>query len=140
MKKGCLVVLVVGLLLVGGVFLVGELSMRGERHVAATAAPARVRVGDDATLTMGNGEQVMLCRTAAGLDEFYRLANAGDTLGIAQLVLGGRCSQLEDSTLVRIIGGGVGTREVRVLEGDAVGSSGWTAEEWLRAVEPTPAP
>lgn len=137
MRNGCIAVAAALALVIGGFVVLGSLAKRGD---STPGQAERAAVGEDATVTLGTGEKVMACRTAEGLDEFYRLSNAGDTLGIAQLALSGRCALLEDSTLVRVIDRGIGTRQVRVLEGPLIGESWWTSEEWLRPVKPAPAP
>lgn len=93
--------------------------------------PKPVGVGDTAVLRQRDGK-IFVARTEDDYQRGVQLAVAGDTLGMAQMALAGRAFLVEQGTAVRIIGHGVGRREVRILDGQFLGESGWIAEERVR--------
>jgi hypothetical protein len=61
-----------------------------------------------------------------------KLSVAKDSLGIGEMVLGGKAYAMKNCTKIKLIGATFTTREVRILEGESFGKSGWAPMEWVR--------
>lgn len=87
-------------------------------------------VGQEARLTVSSGV-VVVCRAKEGMKELTKLSVANDTLGIAEMMLRGRAFGVESGTKVLIIDNGFDVRQVRILEGQMLGRSGWVNRVFL---------
>lgn len=83
-------------------------------------------VGSDVFLKSSDGSgDVLLCTNDAACDELVKLAVAKDYLGMAQMEIGGRLFRVPSGTKARVIEIGLEKREVRIMQGDHIGQSGW---------------
>lgn len=84
--------------------------------------------------TMQVSGTALLCLDRPAWDRFGKLAVARDNEGILLLVLEGRAFFLEAGTIVRVIDTHPfdGAAEVRVLNGEKYGLSGWVSTGFLR--------
>lgn len=90
--------------------------------------------GDNAILRTSAGGAVFLATTKGNYDELVKLVNAGDQLGIIQLMANGRLYEVQPFTKVLVIdhtGLFDSGKRVRILSGDYIGRDGWIAEEFL---------
>lgn len=88
-------------------------------------------VGSEARLIVDSGT-VLVAADEAAYKRFLTLAVADDTLGIADMVMQGQAFLVPNGTKVKVIDSGFARREVRILEGEHFGRSGWVAYEFLR--------
>ncbi len=95
-------------------------------------SPKPSDVGSEATIQMPNLEVVYLPIDEQALDEWTNACVAKDYIGMAQLEASGRVFTVPNGTKVLVIDSRFATRQVRVLEGDAFGKSGWLPYEWLK--------
>jgi hypothetical protein len=101
----------------------------GARHDAAREkAPTAPQVD---VLHVPGQPKVLLGVTERAENRLTQLAVAGDTLGMAQMTLDGDAFIVEDGTQVLVIRPGILISEVRILEGDEAGRSGWVPAEWV---------
>jgi len=89
---------------------------RSEQEVRAIGSIARVVVRSGV---------VVVAVDEAAYKRFATLAYANDTLGIADLVLQGQAFTVSSGTRVKVIDRGFERREVRIIEGESFGRSGW---------------
>lgn len=78
----------------------------------------------------GNPNEI-LTKTQADYDVFVDTLLSKDTIGLEQFLIDGRGFGVPNGTKVLVIGTGVGVRQVRVLEGERFGESGWLAVEYV---------
>lgn len=88
--------------------------------------------GDIVTLSSG-AKKVILATDTDSLSRLTQLSNAGDTEGALGLVLAGRAFLVDSDVQARIIDTGIFSSEVRILEGDQYGKSGWLPVEFIHA-------
>ena len=86
-----------------------------------------VGVGSEATICAPDIETVYL---AVDKDSFDACV-AEDYIGMAQLEMLGKVFAVPNGTRVLVIDSDFACREVRILEGDSFGISGWLSYEWL---------
>jgi len=96
------------------------------------AASEKVARGEEGYIKgkSGNPNEI-LTKTQADYDVFVDTLLSKDTIGLEQFLLDGRGFGVANGTKVLVIGTGVGVRQVRVLEGEHFGESGWLAMEYV---------
>jgi hypothetical protein len=83
-----------------------------------------------------NGKQLVQAgATSAAYDRLVQLQTANDNEGIARMALAGQVMLIEDGTKCRIIGIGFFSYEIRLLNGDYSGKSGFIPMEWVVRVD-----
>lgn len=87
---------------------------------------------NEGRLIVGGQPIALVATSEAAFDRFMKIAVANDTLGIAEMVLSGSLLKVDRGTKVTIIDRGFTKTEVRILEGDHFGESGWVASEFVR--------
>ena len=112
----------VGLLIVLGIVaLIFARSLMSCSPGSSTAS-----VGSDVVLRLSNGSgDIVLCTNESAYDEYVKLAVAKDYLGMAKMESRGRLFRVPSGTKARVIDIGFEKREVRVMEGEHFGQSGW---------------
>ena len=100
---------------------------------ATTPKQERVGVGDEGYVksSSGTANKTLIATSEANFDALVKASVANDTIGIAQLVLEGRLFAVEDGTKVLVIDSTVGARQVRILEGELFGETGWLPMEFV---------
>ena len=68
-------------------------------------------------------------------DKLATTLEANDMEGLAIMILDGKAFVVDNCTKAKVIGRAMFVREVRILEGDATGMSGWLPVEWIRTIE-----
>jgi hypothetical protein len=101
----------------------------GQRPTAATTT-SRPLVehpiyGEEGVLRMDGGSSVPVTTSQAVYDRLQQLANVDDVTGIEQLMMSGNVWMIENGTRVLVIDTDWTRFEVRILEGDRAGSSGF---------------
>ena len=76
-------------------------------------------------------------RTKQGLDDYTKAAVNNDTMGMAQMIYDGEGFLASDGTKVLVIDSGLGTRQVRILDGKFIGQSGWVPMEFVHPAATT---
>ncbi|QDT76354.1 DUF4339 domain-containing protein [Lacipirellula limnantheis] len=90
-----------------------------------------VSKGDDARLAVPGQSEVYVCVTESAFSRFVELAVAKDYLGMAEMELAGQVFTVPSGTKVKVIGRGFLKREVRVMEGQHIGGSGFVPQEFV---------
>lgn len=96
--------------------------------------PTPVHIGDDVIL----GENALVASTKSDLEECARLAVAGDTVGITEMILNGQAFIIGEETKALVIDVdfdwniGASIARVRIMSGDQFGRSGWTLEKFCK--------
>jgi len=129
-KIGCLPLILIGFV----VFAVWGALDDAERRSTAPNRPAgqtaTVGVGQDGRVVVNSGS-VVVCVTPEAYERFVKLAGANDTLGMANLVAEGGAFLVPSGTRVSVIDRGFERREVRILEGQFMGRSGWVTNSMV---------
>jgi hypothetical protein len=99
---------------------------------SGTPAPEPTDIGSEATIQAPDLNEVFLTIDKQADDEWTKACIAKDYIGMAQMEAVGKVFAVPNGTKVLVIGSGFATRQVRILEGDAFGKSGWLPYEWLK--------
>ena len=123
-----------------GIFILGLIismfSSNGEDNsstseISKKQETGKLSVGDEGRLYIEGLDFVGVATTKEAMDELTKSAVAKDSIGYAKVYSEGRAFQVESNTKILIIGMKVGSRQVRILEGDYYGQSGWVPYEWV---------
>ena len=101
--------------------------------VAQTEQPAssqKVSVGEEGYIKVSSPKTI-LANTKTDLDALTKIYLANDTEGIAEFLVGGQGFAVSNGTKVLVLDTAVGSRRVRVLEGDQASKSGWLPMEYV---------
>ena len=135
----------VGILFVVGI-VVSAVDDQSPSTQTSTAQPAVAQQPADAkpvsSATVSRGEEgyikgtsgtpnEILTKTKADYDVFIDILLSKDTIGLGQFLQDDRGFGVANGTKVLVIGTAVGVRQVRVLEGEHLGESGWLAMEYV---------
>jgi len=93
-----------------------------------------LKAGNDCQLN-GGGFPVLLSVSEEVDDRLTKLSNAKDEVGIKKMVLSGLAFVVPSGTKARIISKGFMTSEVRIMEGERFGKSGFLPSEYLAVYE-----
>jgi hypothetical protein len=99
---------------------------------SGTHEPKPVSVGQNGRLELPGGGSVVLAVDKKALDDFTKASVAKDTIGVAAMVLSGRLFEVPSGTKCLVIDRTFAARQVRIMEGDQFGASGWVAYEWVK--------
>jgi hypothetical protein len=89
-------------------------------------------IGSESILQAGNLEEIYLTIDKESFDEWSKVAAAKDHIGMLELLSAGKMFIVPAGTKVLVIDSSWAIREVRILEGDAFGRTGWLPYEWLK--------
>lgn len=112
------------------------LSNRGSSSPSSIpSAPEQTAlIGDVAYLQ--STAPILVAPTEANFDRATQLAVAKDITGISQMVLAGDIFTVPSGTQVRVISKDFPKTEVRIMDGDSVGLSGWVPYEFVSLTPP----
>jgi hypothetical protein len=79
-----------------------------------------------------DGNYVFLTPLKNDHDEFQRLANAGDSYGVAEMIYINRLFTVDSGTKGLVINTGFSLVRVRILSGKQAGNSGWVNREFVK--------
>lgn len=82
--------------------------------------------------TLVGDKYVFVAATRNDLDRLNQLCNAKDARGIGRMVMDSRVMAAPSGTKCRVIGYGLATLEVRIMEGTYNSMSGFVAAEFIR--------
>ena len=77
-------------------------------------------------------DKVLLGTTKEAQDKVGKTLLAKDEMGIAELLITGEAFGVAICTKAKVIDSAVGIRQVRILEGENLGKSGWLPYEWIK--------
>jgi hypothetical protein len=77
-------------------------------------------------------EHTLVATTEKNHDRLIELAVAKDNLGVGQMIVGGQVYRVANGTTVVRISKGSYHSEVRIMEGEHKGRSGWVTNEFVR--------
>lgn len=121
---GCLLVLALFLLSTA----LRSCSGADSSSAPAPPPPSSASVGYEGTTSADS----FVCRTRADFDRVTQLSVANDVEGIQQMIARGQVMVVPPGTRVRVLATSFTAREVRILQGDDSGSSGWVIREAIR--------
>ena len=126
---GALLLVVIGFAVIASLFDDGD-EQRTRPTSTPSSSPSR-SVGSDVVLRVNNGD-VVVCTSKDAYDEFLQLAVAKDYLGMSQMEAAGRLFRVPSGTKARVIGTGFEKREVRIMDGENFGRSGWVTSSLVQ--------
>lgn len=94
-------------------------------------------IGDEAVINWHEdpsdcSQSMLLGTTKESHDKARKALMAEDSMGIAELLFSGEAISVPNCTKVKIIDTALFTRQVRILEGQQIGKSGWISYEFLK--------
>lgn len=119
------------------VLVISSVSGGGSNSSTPSAVSSSVNQGQNGYLHISDGQSISVVRTKQGLDDYTKAAVNNDTLGMAQMIYDGEGFLAPDDTKVLVIDSGLGTREVRILDGKFIGQSGWVPMEFVHPATTT---
>ncbi len=131
-----IVVLIVGSCCWPGWLISGSSNSSGATKRSKSTQSRIVSVGQEGILSSG-GDAVLLGVSKESYSRLVSLSVANDTVGIMDMILTGKVFSVKGGTRCRVIQISsvlTNTREVRILEGDNYGLSGFTAGEFVKQI------
>lgn len=120
------VALILVLLWSNGVFSRGTTGA----NTASTSAPA-LAIGSEAHVTAADADEVLVAATEESYDALNRALAAHDNEALTGLLMQGALFAVPKGTRVRVLAGSFTHVQVRILEGEHAGASGWIALEFV---------
>lgn len=118
------------------IFMIGFVwSMNGDSKLSSEPAQttpqnASVSVGENGYIKVASPKAI-IALTESGFDELTKTYIANDTNGIYEFLVSGKGFAVPNGTKVLVIDTAVGSRKIRVLEGESNGKAGWIVKEWV---------
>jgi hypothetical protein len=103
---------------------------KGTAH-AKTGRPSAKAPTGPTMLYAPSLEKIAVARTKEALDRFSRSAARKDRFGFVELALRDEVFLVPSRTRVLVIDHGFITHQVRILEGEHAGETGWVPREWV---------
>jgi hypothetical protein len=128
-KKVNYFVIIVGSLVVlfCGICLLGTLL----NSDSSTSSENYLSIGDKGILYNGKDE-IPVAVTKEVFDQVIHMSTSKDTLGYTELIIAGLVFHVNSGTQVLIIDSEVVAKQVRILDGEYMGASGWVPVEWVK--------
>ena len=127
----------IGVLIILVVFLAASGSDKSPSTSNYTSTPAKqtLSLGEVGIINYKTDRndctgQTILGATKESQDKITTALVANDEIGLAQLVITREAFMVDNCTKVKVIDTAVSLRQVRILEGEQVGKSGWLPYEW----------
>lgn len=117
-----------GTLILIGLILAIVAAILPDSNTTAVRAPAPGSVGTEVALRVSSGDVVVTANEAA-YQQFVKMSVASDFVGMAQMEVAGLLFRVPSGTKARVIDSGIGRRQVRIMEGQKIGASGWVPAE-----------
>lgn len=105
----------------GLIFYTGQ-----EEQQPAPQQPQEINIGQEGFLKFPE-----LASSKENLDKFTKALNAHDTNEIKQMILAGEVLSADTGARVLVIGSSLSARQIRILEGENTGNSGWVFTEFI---------
>lgn len=128
MKKVLLGVLVFIVIL----FVIGSSGNSKPSTTTASTPPpsSSAAIGDTAYLRNSHSP-IMVPVDKTAFNRTMQLSVAGDTTGLARMVVAGDILTVDNGTQVKVISKDYTSTEVRIMSGDHIGESGWVPMEFV---------
>jgi len=94
--------------------------------------PSPSDIGSTAILFVSESDEVPVCVDEEAFEELIKASVAKDDIGIAELLLLGKVFFVPNNTKVLVIDRDFAKRQIRILEGDKFGRTGWVPYEFLK--------
>ena len=113
-------------------------SMSGDKSstlvatTASTTTPPSAAIGDTAYLR-ASADPIMVPINQTAFDQTVKLSVAGDTAGLARMVVAGEIMTEHNGTRVKILDKNFTSTQVRIMSGNDTGESGWVPKEFVSA-------
>ena len=99
---------------------------------ASPPTPRSVPVGSEGRLSNNGAPKVPISIDEAAAKEWVKAEVANDQMGRAGLLMADRVFGVPNNTRVLVIDRTFSRSQVRILEGEFAGRSGWVAYEWVK--------
>ncbi len=103
--------------------------------IIGSATSERVIKGNSGILEAGTQGVVLVATNKGNLEQIVRLSGVRDTTGVTQMVLAGQAFFVDRGTRVLVIDTTFSDSNVRILDGESAGRSGWVPEEFVKKDE-----
>jgi hypothetical protein len=113
-------------------FIVGIVTMPGDSSPSPSQTKPSATVGSEATISAPNLDTVYLAVDKDAFDLWVKASVSKDYIGMQELESLGKVFPVPNGTKVLVIDSAFTARQVRVLEGNAYGRSGWLPYEWVK--------
>lgn len=97
----------------------------------ANESKKNLNTGETGVLSV-DGKDILVGIEKEDFDKIVKSSVAGDTYGIVEIVAQGKAFYVKDKTKVLIIDRDTFSRQVRILEGDMTGKTGWVPYEFIK--------
>lgn len=128
-----------------GIILVVVVWTWGYMLFGSDSGPSQPQTNNSSSLSIGeegilNNNAVktnceggaIVATTKENYKEFNKAVVADDRLGYSGMLGRGQLFRVENCTAIKLIGGSFSGMEVRILEGERIGKSGWVAFEFVK--------
>ncbi len=110
---------------------IGNLGGSSSPSSTSTPAPSTsVAIGENGYLR-NSANPIMVPISKSIFDETMKLSVAGDTAGLARMVVAGEILMVDNGTQVKVIDKNFASTEVRIMSGKNYGESGWVPMEFV---------
>ncbi len=128
---GCLVGIVLFIVLIVLLF-----NSCGETPTTQPSTPSILGIGEEGIINNNSNKSdvsgvAVLAVDKKALDDLIQAQIADDKLGYSQMLGDGKLFIVDNGTKVKVIDIGFGKTEIRILEGEHLGKSGWIAYEFV---------
>jgi hypothetical protein len=93
--------------------------------------PVDIHAGTEAALRVPSG-RILVATSEANLDKLMKTLTIKDSEGILELLANGEAFAVDNGTKCRVLTPGILTVEVRIIEGDQRGRSGFVPREFIQ--------
>lgn len=129
--------LVIGCGAVAGLclFVIILLVIGGAGETPTEKAPATLGIGETGRLHATDRGVTVLAVSPEAYDAWIKATTAEDTFGVSHLIETHQVYSVPHDTRVLVIDRAMYRRQVRILEGERAGASGWVPMEWVLPLE-----
>ncbi|MFA6324883.1 MAG: hypothetical protein WCX46_01505 [Candidatus Paceibacterota bacterium] len=134
-KIGCVGFILIVIIII---VIISTFSGKGDNsNKTQSVDKTTIRVGDDGIINYHQNKNdcsdiAVLGVSKEAMDKLVSAAVAGDNIGTTQLVIAGQAFSVPNCTKVKVIDSSMYARQVRILEGEHFGNSGWLPFEWVK--------
>lgn len=112
-------------------FFIGSIGGGSSSSTPTTpSTSSSAAIGDTAYLR-ASASPIMVPVDKTAFDRTMQLSVAGDTTGLARMVVAGDILTVDNGTQVKVISKDYTKTEVRIMSGDHTGESGWVPMEFV---------
>lgn len=126
----------VGLMVI--LVLIAATSSPSSKEQKVESPKAELKIGDTAIVNWHDeisdcSKSILIATTKESYEKVQKILLADDEMGIAEVLLSGEAFAVLNCTKVKIIDKATFIRQVRILEGEQLGKSGWVSYEFVKA-------